>query len=219
MSHGQWPCELAWADNLNGLAALLAGQPAEAHAWADKTVACRDDAARREPANPHLQYQTGVAQVLLAMACLGAGDVARSLALQHAAAANFQRTVTTDPGNWSVQRYLHLLQIARARTLVTAGRMAEAQTMLDSLVAGRWRPASLQAGWRVTGSWPGRCSRRAATTTAAKKSRKGGRHNTPASRPAQPPGNTKPSSVAKRRVLTRSAGMRDAAPSARQALA
>lgn len=89
------------------------------------------------------------------MACLGEGDAARSLALQHAAAANFQRTVATEPGNWSVQRYLHLLQIARARTLVTAGRMAEAQTMLDSLVAGRWRPASLQAGWRVTGSWPG----------------------------------------------------------------
>lgn len=95
-------------------------------------------------------------------------DVARSLALQHAA-ANFQRTVATDPGNRSVPRYLHLLQVARARTLVTAGRMAKAQPMRDTLVAGRWRPAGLQAGWRVTGSWPGRCSRRAATTTAAKK--------------------------------------------------
>lgn len=73
MSHGQWPHGLAWADNLNGLAALLAGQPAEAHAWADKTVACRDDAACREPANPHLQYQTGVAQVLAGHGLPGRG--------------------------------------------------------------------------------------------------------------------------------------------------
>lgn len=105
----------------------------------------RDDAARREPANPHLRYQTGVARVLLAMAHLGQGDVARSLALQDEAAAIFRRTVATDPGNRSVQRDLNLLQISRGRTLVTAGRNAEAQPLLAAVLAAM--PAAQPAGF------------------------------------------------------------------------
>jgi eukaryotic-like serine/threonine-protein kinase len=130
----QWPHELAWAYGLKTLAALLAGDVAQAHTWGTQALAQRDDAARREPGNAQFQYQTAVARMALARVLSAQGRHTEALALQDEAAAIFQRTAAGDAGNRAVQRYMTMLAMSRGQALVMAGRTEEARLPLKALV-------------------------------------------------------------------------------------
>ncbi len=131
----QWPHELAWAYNLNSVAARLAGRHADARRWAEKAVTHRDLALNLDPSNAHFKYQAAVARMLLAVALSGEGEHDRGLALHSEAMRAFESTLATDPGNRSVQRYLDMSQMLRGNMLVMAARTQHAQPLLKALLA------------------------------------------------------------------------------------
>jgi eukaryotic-like serine/threonine-protein kinase len=138
----QWPHELAWAYNLNSVAARLAGRYADARRWAEKALTHRDLALSLDPSNAHFTYQAAVARMLLAVAVSAEGEHDRSLALHSDAMRTFETTLASDPGNKSVQRYVDMATMLRGNILVTAGRPQQAQPLLKTLLASTARPPS-----------------------------------------------------------------------------
>jgi eukaryotic-like serine/threonine-protein kinase len=138
----QWPHELAWAYNLNSVAARLAGRSADARRLAEKAVTHRDLALNLDPSNAHFKYQSAVARMLLAVALSAEGEHDRSLALHSEAMLTFQSTLASDPGNRSVQRYLDMSNMLRGHMLVMAGRTQQAQPLLKALLTALPLPDS-----------------------------------------------------------------------------